>query len=306
MSFAQPGQLLVSRSFYEVVSCLSLDYASLSATSARAPTSTCASTRCTRSASAPTLRAACSRPARSASRRAARRRGFIGELTDARPFGMHRMALLGAPLAFALLVGSGVAVRAQMRPPPTALPAPTAAAKPVMKPATEARIEPTTAAKAALIAAAKPEPEPAAKAEQPAEPSKDRRPADPEEEVRRQGDTHPDRGGKTRTRAGAGTGAAAGPGGRRGRHSARHPAMGRSVRGRQEPRRQPAAAHDRVAARLARSRSTQHLLPRPTSSASKFAPASRSVSGTSFADLPSRWYLPPHRTGQRSSKGYAV
>ena len=29
MSFAQPGQLLVSRSFYEVVSCLSRDYASL-------------------------------------------------------------------------------------------------------------------------------------------------------------------------------------------------------------------------------------------------------------------------------------
>src|SRR5882672_4376392 len=29
MSFSRPGQLLVSRSFYEVVSCLSLDYASL-------------------------------------------------------------------------------------------------------------------------------------------------------------------------------------------------------------------------------------------------------------------------------------
>src|SRR5512138_3521178 len=29
MSFARPGQLLVSRSFYEVVSCLSRDYASL-------------------------------------------------------------------------------------------------------------------------------------------------------------------------------------------------------------------------------------------------------------------------------------
>src|SRR5260221_13798444 len=29
MSFAQPGQLLVSRSFYEVVSCLSRDYANL-------------------------------------------------------------------------------------------------------------------------------------------------------------------------------------------------------------------------------------------------------------------------------------
>ena len=29
MSFARPGQLLVSRSFYEVVSCLSRDYAKL-------------------------------------------------------------------------------------------------------------------------------------------------------------------------------------------------------------------------------------------------------------------------------------
>jgi hypothetical protein len=58
------------------------------------------------------------------SRRVAPRRGaprLIGELTDIRPFGVHRMALLSAPLAFALLVSGGAAVRAQMDFPPLAL-----------------------------------------------------------------------------------------------------------------------------------------------------------------------------------------
>ena len=48
MSFARPGQLLVSRSFYEVVSWPARATTSrFSATKARAPTSTCARTRCT-------------------------------------------------------------------------------------------------------------------------------------------------------------------------------------------------------------------------------------------------------------------
>jgi len=77
----------------------------------------------------------------------------------ARPFGLHRMALLGAPLAFALLVGGGVAVRAQMKPPPEAAPA-SATAKPAAKPSP--RVEtPAVVAKA--------EPTPAPKAQAPAE-----------------------------------------------------------------------------------------------------------------------------------------
>jgi hypothetical protein len=68
------------------------------------------------------------------------------------------MALLGAPLAFALLVGGGVAVRAQMRPPPEAVPA-SAAVKPAAKPAPRV---------ATPVGVAKAEPTPAAKAEAPA------------------------------------------------------------------------------------------------------------------------------------------
>jgi serine/threonine-protein kinase len=68
------------------------------------------------------------------------------------------MALLGAPLAFALLVGGGVAVRAQMKPPPEALPA-SAALKPAAKPAPRV---------ATPVVAAKAEPAPAPKAEAPA------------------------------------------------------------------------------------------------------------------------------------------
>jgi len=155
MSFSQSGQLLVSRSFYEVVSCLSLDYASLfSYVGARTDKhvrehevysvgiGTDAARRVLETGSL-----------RVAPRGAAPR--FIGELTDARPFGLHRMALLGAPLAFALLVGGGVAVRAQMRPPPEAVPA-SAAVKPAAKPAPRV---------ATPVGVAKAEPTPAAKAE---------------------------------------------------------------------------------------------------------------------------------------------
>jgi len=157
MSFSQSGQLLVSRSFYEVVSCLSLDYASLfSYVGARTDKhvrehevysvgiGTDAARRVLETGS---LRVA---PLGAAPR-------FIGELTDARPFGLHRMALLGAPLAFALLVGGGVAVRAQVKPPPEAVPA-SAASKPAAKPAPRAEI-PAVVAKAA--------PAPAPKAEAP-------------------------------------------------------------------------------------------------------------------------------------------
>jgi class 3 adenylate cyclase len=158
MSFSQSGQLLVSRSFYEVVSCLSLDYASLfSYVGAR----TDKHVREHEVYSVGIGTDAARRVLETGSLRVAPRGAgprFIGELTDARPFGLHRMALLGAPLAFALLVGGGVAVRAQMKPPPEAVPA-SAAAAPAAKPAPRL---------ATPVVVAKAEPTPAPKAETPA------------------------------------------------------------------------------------------------------------------------------------------
>src|SRR5512134_2147088 len=159
MTFAQSGQLLVSRSFYEVVSCLSLDYASLfSYVGARTDKhvrehevysvgiGTDAARRVLETGS---LRVA---PHSTAPR-------LIGQLTDARPFGVHRMALVGAPLVFALMVASGVAVRAQVKP--EVAPAPAAAARPAVKPAPVARAEPA-AKTPAPAAAPTTEPRPAA------------------------------------------------------------------------------------------------------------------------------------------------
>ena len=163
MTFAQAGQLLVSRSFYEVVSCLSLDYASLfSYAGAR----TDKHVREHEVYSVGIGTDAARRVIETGSRRVAPRRGaprLIGELTDIRPFGVHRIALLSAPLAFALLVSGGVAVRAQMVFPPLALEPPREAlpaarlpkAAPVRagddKPASPAAMEPD--AKPALAAA---------------------------------------------------------------------------------------------------------------------------------------------------------
>jgi class 3 adenylate cyclase len=117
MTFAQAGQLLVSRSFYEVVSCLSLDYASLfSYVGAR----TDKHVREHEVYSVGIGTDAARRVIETGSRRVAPRRRaprLIGELTDVRPFGVHRLALVSAPLAFALLVSGGVAVRAQMNLP---------------------------------------------------------------------------------------------------------------------------------------------------------------------------------------------
>jgi class 3 adenylate cyclase len=124
MTFAQSGQLLVSRSYYEVVSCLSLDYASLfSYVGAR----TDKHVREHEVYSVGIGTEAARRVIETATRRMTprRRRARLSDaLSATRPFGLHRAAAIAAPLAFVLLVGGGVAVRAQMRYPPlvTALP----------------------------------------------------------------------------------------------------------------------------------------------------------------------------------------
>ncbi len=122
MTFAQAGQLLVSRSFYEVVSCLSLDYASLfSYVGSRTDKHVREHEVYSVGLGTEAARRVIETGARRVAGRRRRAPRLIGELTDVRPFGVHRMAVLGAPLAFVLLVSGGVAVKAQIHHPPLAV-----------------------------------------------------------------------------------------------------------------------------------------------------------------------------------------
>lgn len=177
MTFAQAGQLLVSRSFYEVVSCLSLDYASLfSYVGAR----TDKHVREHEVYSVGIGTDAARRVIETGSRRVAprRRRGprLIGELTDVRPFGVHRMAFLGAPLAFALLVSGGVAVRAQINHPPLAIKAGPAAVQVAAPEPARAEVPASSERPVAVEPA---QPQPPAAPPPPAPPSQSAAPAQP-------------------------------------------------------------------------------------------------------------------------------
>ena len=108
MSFADPGQLLVSRSFYEVVSCLSRDYMNLfrhegSRTDKHVREhevySVVGGTPMTR------------RVAQTESMVHARDGGWLAGMG---PLGLRRSALLAAPLAFFLVVGAAVAARTML------------------------------------------------------------------------------------------------------------------------------------------------------------------------------------------------
>ena len=110
MSFARPGQLLVSRSFYEVVSCLSRDYLNLfrhegSRTDKHVREHEVYSVV----GGTPTTR----RLAHTESQILARDGGW---LAGSGPLGFRRSALIAAPLAFLLLVGGGVTARSTMGP----------------------------------------------------------------------------------------------------------------------------------------------------------------------------------------------
>jgi class 3 adenylate cyclase len=120
MSFARPGQLLVSRSFYEVVSCLSRDYLNLfrhegSRTDKHVREHEVYSVV----GGTPTTR----RLAHTESQMLARDGGW---LAGSGPLGFRRSALVAAPLAFLLLVGGGVAARSMV----DAAPASAAKARP--------------------------------------------------------------------------------------------------------------------------------------------------------------------------------
>jgi hypothetical protein len=108
MSFADPGQLLVSRSFYEVVSCLSRDYMNLfrhegSRTDKHVREHEVYSVV----GGAPVAR----RVAQTESMVHARDGGWLAGMG---PLGLRRSALVAAPLAFFLVVGGGVAARTML------------------------------------------------------------------------------------------------------------------------------------------------------------------------------------------------
>jgi class 3 adenylate cyclase len=111
MSFSRPGQLLVSRSFYEVVSCLSRDYANLFRHEGSR------TDKHVRAHEVYAVVGATPGPRRvdeAESRSEGTLSGAAGWLAGTGPLGLRRSALIAAPLAFVLIVASGVGARAMM------------------------------------------------------------------------------------------------------------------------------------------------------------------------------------------------
>jgi class 3 adenylate cyclase len=150
MSFSSPGQLLVSRSFYEVVSCLSRDYATLFRHEGSR------TDKHVRAHEVYAVVGATPAPKRldhveaSAETNAP---GAVGWLKGSGPFGLRHSAMIAAPLAFFLIIAGGVGARAMMPDEPAAKPVP---AKALPRPATVA--PPVIAAPAGGGAAAPEEP----------------------------------------------------------------------------------------------------------------------------------------------------
>jgi class 3 adenylate cyclase len=111
MSFSRPGQLLVSRSFYEVVSCLSRDYLTLFRHEGSRTDKHVREHEVYSVGGAPAAR----RVAESASQVSGGSR-VSGWLAGSGPLGLRRSALVAAPTAFLFLVGSSVALSALFEP----------------------------------------------------------------------------------------------------------------------------------------------------------------------------------------------
>jgi class 3 adenylate cyclase len=150
MSFAGPGQLLVSRSFYEVVSCLSRDYAGLFRhEGARTDKHVREHDVYSVVGGAPA-----GRRLSDTITLEAESGGPGGWLRGLGPLGLRRSALLAAPLLFLLLVAGGVGARALMdRSAPAPAPSPAVAA-----PVPVAPEKPTLPAKAVGEGTASPAP----------------------------------------------------------------------------------------------------------------------------------------------------
>ena len=141
MSFARPGQLLVSRSFYEVVSCLSRDYMNLFRhEGARTDKHVREHDVYSVVGGTPAAR----RLAQTESQIKAR---YGGWLAANGPLGFRRSALIAAPLVCALLVVGGVAARSLIEGAETRVevvqtaPRPRPASAPVAEPAKPAAVQ---------------------------------------------------------------------------------------------------------------------------------------------------------------------
>jgi len=115
MGFCDPGQLLVARSFFEVVSCLSHDYANLfryegSRTDKHVRAHEIYSVQSETTEARRLINAATA--TRSRTRRAA-------WWSSRGPLGLRRDALVAAPLVFFLIVGTALGIRAQRSAQPT-------------------------------------------------------------------------------------------------------------------------------------------------------------------------------------------
>ena len=135
MSFSNPGQLLVSRSFYEVVSCLSRDYASLFRHEGARTDKHVRDHEVYSVGGTPSTRRLSDTMAQTGGRR-----GLRQWLRGVGPLGLRRSALVAAPLVILLLVAGGVAARAVLDRPaaasaPQATAAPAPSAPVVQKPA---------------------------------------------------------------------------------------------------------------------------------------------------------------------------
>ncbi len=162
MSFSRPGQLLVSRSFYEVVSCLSRDYASLFRHEGSR------TDKHVRAHEVYAVVGATPAPKRldqveaSAETNAP---GAVGWLKGTGPLGLRHSALLAAPLLFLLIIAGGVGARAVMPPEPAAKSAPPKAATQPLSATTGPAVVPPVAAPAGGGAAAPDAKKPVARVE---------------------------------------------------------------------------------------------------------------------------------------------
>src|SRR3982751_881558 len=112
MSFARPGQLLVSRSFYEVVSCLSRDYANLFRHEGAR------TAKHVREHAVYSVTAGMPATRRLAETVSDTHQGDTapGWLTRSGPLGLRRSALVASGLMFFAIVAGGVAARSLMEP----------------------------------------------------------------------------------------------------------------------------------------------------------------------------------------------
>jgi class 3 adenylate cyclase len=154
MSFSRPGQLLVSRSFYEVVSCLSRDYANLFRhEGSRTDKHVRAHEVYAVVGATPAPRRVDEAEARSQSVPP----GAVGWFSGTGPLGMRRTALVAAPLVFMLIVAGGVGARAMLPEEPTVkAPKPKLAAASTNPPVQRAPAPPPVAAAPASAAGAAP------------------------------------------------------------------------------------------------------------------------------------------------------